>query len=59
MEERKKRVVSGTSTTKLILSSYMLNNEEIFPQILSLYVSLGATIADVTYGKGVFWNGDY
>ncbi len=51
----KKRNVTGKSSTDLILSSYTRNNEEIFPLILSLYVPLGATIADVTYGKGVFW----
>ena len=27
----------------------------IFPQILDLFVPDGAEIADVTYGKGVFW----
>ena len=26
-----------------------------FPEILALHVADGATIADVTYGKGVFW----
>lgn len=48
MEERKKRTISGESSTNLVLSSYMLNNEDLFPQILSLYVDSGATIADVT-----------
>lgn len=52
---RKKRTVTGTSTTDLVLSAYMLNNEDIFPMILSLYVPEGASVADVTYGKGVFW----
>ena len=33
----------------------MQNNEDIFPLILSLYVPEGSEIADVTYGKGVFW----
>ena len=51
----KKRTVTGTSTTNLVLSAYMLNNEDIFPAILSLYVPEGSSIADVTYGKGVFW----
>lgn len=51
----KKRTVTGTSTTDLVLSAYMLNNEDIFPMILSLYVPEGSSIADVTYGKGVFW----
>lgn len=50
-----KRVVTGTSSTDLIFSAYLRNNEDIFPLILSLYVPLGSEIADVTYGKGVFW----
>lgn len=54
-QEQKKRVVTGKSSTDVILSSYTRNNEEIFPLILSLYVPIGSTIADVTYGRGVFW----
>lgn len=52
---QKKRVVNGRSSTDLIFSSYTCNNEDIFPLILSLYVPAGSIIADVTYGKGVFW----
>lgn len=52
---KKKRVNTGESTSDLIFSSHNTNNEEVFPQILKLYVSDGARIADVTYGKGVFW----
>ena len=55
MAETKKRIVSGQSTTNLIFSAYMQNNEDIFPLILQLYVPKGAEIADVTYGRGVFW----
>lgn len=54
-QEKKKRTVTGTSSTDLVFSAYIRNNEEIFPLILSLYVPIGAEIADVTYGKGVFW----
>ena len=54
-KETKKRVVTGNSSTDLILSAYIQNNEDIFPLILSLYVPIGDEIADVTYGKGVFW----
>ena len=54
-QKQNKRSVTGKSSTDLILSSYTRNNEEIFPLILSLYVPVGSTIADVTYGKGVFW----
>jgi tRNA G10 N-methylase Trm11 len=38
-------------------------NEEVFPRILDLHVPRGAAVADVTYGKGIFWkhvpNGRY
>lgn len=54
-QKQKKRIVTGKSSTDLIFSSYTHNNEEIFPLILSLYVPIGSIIADVTYGKGVFW----
>lgn len=53
--EGKKRVVTGTSSTDLIFSAYVRNNEDLFPLILSLYVPVGSHVADVTYGKGVFW----
>ena len=55
MEERRKRTVTGTSTTDLVFSAFVGGNEHIFPQILELYVPEGSEIADVTYGKGVFW----
>ena len=53
--EGKKRVVTGASSTDLIFSAYVRNNEDLFPMILSLYVPIGSHVADVTYGKGVFW----
>ena len=40
---------------ELILSAYVARNSEVFPKVLDLHVEDGATIADVTYGKGVFW----
>jgi len=30
-------------------------NADLFPSILKMYVKDGATVADVTYGRGVFW----
>ena len=39
----------------VIFSSYQSGNSDVFPNILALHVPEGATIADVTYGKGVFW----
>ncbi len=55
MADTKKRTVTGESSTDLIFSASVDLNENIFPQILKLYVPDGAEIADVTYGKGVFW----
>jgi len=54
-KERKKRTQGGITTTDLIFSAYQENNADIFPKILKLHVPDGATIADVTYGNGVFW----
>ncbi|MBI2986791.1 MAG: helix-turn-helix transcriptional regulator [Deltaproteobacteria bacterium] len=45
----------GISTNDLLLSAHLGTNDELFPKILSLYVAPGSTVADVTYGKGVFW----
>ncbi len=39
----------------MTLSAHVAGNAEVFPQILELHVADGATIADVTYGKGAFW----
>ena len=51
-----KRVVrNGVSTNDLVRSAYADGNESVFPKILDLYVKPGSVVADVTYGKGVFW----
>jgi hypothetical protein len=53
---QKKRVVrNGKPTNKLVLSASVDGNDCVFPKILQLYVRPGSVIADVTYGKGVFW----
>lgn len=51
----KKRTARGVSTSDLVLSAHVGGNADVFPQILALYVPEGSEIADVTYGKGVFW----
>jgi tRNA G10 N-methylase Trm11 len=38
-----------------VFSAHVGTNDEVFPLILDLYVAAGSRIADVTYGKGVFW----
>lgn len=55
MTQKKKRVQGGEATTDLVLSAYQANNADVFPKILELHVPVGSTVADVTYGKGVFW----
>ncbi|HVA00903.1 MAG TPA: DNA methyltransferase [Terriglobia bacterium] len=52
---RKRKSPAGVSTNKLVFSAHQGTNELLFPQILSLYVRPKSTVADVTYGKGVFW----
>jgi hypothetical protein len=55
VKTKKKRIAGGQATTDLVVSAFVGNNDEIFPAILDLHVPRGARIADVTYGKGVFW----
>lgn len=58
-----KRIAGGVATSDLVFSAHVGGNAELFACILALHVPKGATIADVTYGQGVFWrkviDGDY
>jgi hypothetical protein len=54
-ESAKKRVQGGVATTDVVMSAYVAGNAEVFPQILALHVPEGSKVADVTWGKGVFW----
>lgn len=62
-EKKKRKSPAGASTNDLIFSSSVGSNDEVFPSILKLFVKENGLIADVTYGKGVFWrhihNGQY
>ncbi len=49
------RVASGIATNDLIFSASQGTNDDVFPDILKLYVPEGSLVADVTWGKGVFW----
>ncbi len=51
----RRRSPAGVATNDLVLSAYKGSNEDVFPQILQIYVAPGATVADVTYGRGIFW----
>ncbi len=50
-----RRVQGGVATTRLVLSSHTGGSADLFPSILALHVAPDSTVADVTYGKGVFW----
>ena len=51
-----KRVArNGEPTNDLVWSAFLDGNDRAFPRVLDLYVKPGSIVADVTYGKGVFW----
>lgn len=45
----------GVATNELVFSAYQGTSDVVFPHVLSLYVAPGSLVADVTFGKGVFW----
>src|SRR5437899_1629162 len=49
------RVARGVATNELIFSAYQGTNDEVFPEVLALYVPPGSRVADITFGQGVFW----
>ncbi len=51
----KKRLAGGIATSDVTLSAHVAGNADVFPEVLALHVADGAMIADVTFGKGVFW----
>lgn len=51
----KRRTQSGRATADVVLSAHAGGNADLFPQVLALHVPDGATVADVTFGQGVFW----
>jgi DNA modification methylase len=55
MTSKKRKSPDGVPTNDLVFSSHVGTNDEVFPFVLSLYVEPGSKVADVTYGKGVFW----
>jgi hypothetical protein len=52
-----KRVQGGKASTDVILSASIGSNAALFADIAELHLPAGIAIADVTYGKGVFWQG--
>jgi hypothetical protein len=53
--KKKRKSPEGVATSDVTLSAYTAGNADVFPRILSLHVPEGSVVADVTYGKGVFW----
>jgi len=54
-EGKRRRVAGGISTSDVVLSAHLGGNAEVFPKVLALHVPKGSTVADTTWGKGVFW----
>lgn len=50
-----RRVQGGVPSTQIVLSAHIGDNSDVFPHILKLHVPEGSTVADLTYGRGVFW----
>jgi DNA methylase len=59
----KQRIQGGEATSDVVVSAHVGGNAEVFSKILRLHVPKGAKIADITWGRGVFWKhvppGDY
>jgi hypothetical protein len=49
------RVARGIATNDLVFSAHLGTNDEVFPEVLKLYVPPGSKVADITFGQGVFW----
>ena len=50
-----RRVQNSEATNDPVFSESTGGNVRVFPRILKLYMTPGGVVADVTYGKGVFW----
>jgi hypothetical protein len=54
-KKKKSRINNGRATNDLVHSAYVDTNDSVFPLILQIYTPEKSRIADITYGKGVFW----
>ncbi len=55
MSRPKRKSPAGEATNDLVFSAYQTTNDAVFPHLLNLYVRPGSLVADVTFGRGVFW----
>jgi hypothetical protein len=53
--KKKRKSPDGKATNDLVFSAYQGTNDAVFPHVLALYVRPASTVADITYGRGVFW----
>lgn len=51
----KRRSPNGIATSDVTVTAHLAGNADVFPLILKLHVPKKSVIADVTFGKGVFW----
>jgi DNA modification methylase len=51
----KRRSAGGVATSRMTFTAHVAGNADVFAEVLALHVADGAKIADVTFGKGVFW----
>ncbi len=51
----KRKSPAGIATSDVVVTAHVSGNEDVFPKILDLHVPAGSIVADVTWGKGVFW----
>src|SRR5207245_6090399 len=54
-QKKKRKAPCRKDTNALVFTACRGSNDHLFPEILSLYVAPGSKVADVTFGKGVFW----
>lgn len=54
-EKKKRKTPDGVSTNDLVHSAFVGTNDGLFPHVARLHIPKGSLVADVTYGKGVFW----
>src|SRR5712692_11203654 len=50
-----RRVQGGEATARVVVSASVAGNAEVFADVAALHIPAGASVADITYGQGVFW----
>jgi hypothetical protein len=50
-----KRKQGGVATSDVVVSAHLGDNSVVFPELMSIHVPKRSVVADITFGKGVFW----